>query len=129
MYKRILLTLIILSLAAGTAFSGCPMCGMDRGKVGQAENKAGKLSKKVKKAVKDLDLSEEQAKQMDDLLNEKKTKKKAVQAESERKMEAIRNEYRTKLAAILTPEQLEKYNARKDKRVKKDRKHKKHKHD
>ncbi|MGE0267016.1 MAG: hypothetical protein AB7S78_00990 [Candidatus Omnitrophota bacterium] len=129
MHKKFILTAIILMLAAGPAFSGCPMCGGSEGKTVQPEKKADKTSKKVKQMTKSLALTEQQALQLEALMREKMDKKKAVHEEAEKKMELIRKEYQDKLKTVLTPEQLEKYNARKDKHGKKDRNHKKHKHD
>lgn len=117
--KKIFFSMLIVLLAAGPAFSGCPMCGPDGKKESVREKK---VVEKAKKLSKKLDLSDEQAKRVEDLIFEKMEKKKAVHAEAQQKIEVIKADYRAKLKSILTPEQLERYNAWQQEQEDKDKK-------
>ena len=127
MNKTILMTTLILMSAAGPAFAGCGMCGVGEAKKGHHAMKEELAAEKVKKMTKQLDLSAEQAKQLEAIMQEKMDKKKAVHEETEKKMDAIREDFQAKLKTVLTPEQLEKYNSMKDKKEDNPgKKHKKH---
>lgn len=62
----------------------------------------------------DLDLSPEQRKQVGDILHEQRDKLRSIRSEVHPRFETVRNETQQRIAALLNPEQLEKFNELKD---------------
>jgi len=79
--------------------------------------------KEVTRLTKKLDLTADQIPQVEALVKEKVEKKKAVKEEMRTKMESIKEEYSTKIKALLTADQLKKFNEMKNE--KKEGEHKK----
>ncbi|MCA9398152.1 MAG: hypothetical protein KC618_00270 [Candidatus Omnitrophica bacterium] len=111
-----LLTAVIVLTSSVPAFAHCGMCDMDDKGSMKGSAKGDWAKGKIEKLTEGLDLSEDQAGQLKALMETKMEKKKAVHEEAEEKMEAIRAEYEEGLKGILTAEQLEKYEAKMDKK-------------
>lgn len=105
MKKIVFLTLLIAGFSANAAFAHCGTCGIG----GEKGSMHDKMHDKNQKMAEQLGLSEEQAKQVDTLMQEKMKKKKAFRSESKEKIDAIKEEYDAKLKKILTPEQYKKH--------------------
>ena len=122
MKKLILLTAVIFMLTAASGFAG-----EEKGHHEKGAKKGETAEKRIEKMTKDLGLSAEQAAQLKAIMATKMEKKKAIHEEIEKRMEAIHEEYNTSLKSILTPEQLKKYEARKEEK-KEMFEHKRHNH-
>ncbi len=123
MKKFIFVLVALVMLTTAPAFAHCGKCGIGDEKGHEKGGMKGEMTdaskgemadKRIKKLTKQLDLSPEQAKQVEALMDTKMEKKKAIHEEVEKKMEAIREEYKAGLKSILTPEQLVKYESLKD---------------
>ncbi|MCA9407923.1 MAG: hypothetical protein H6755_08070 [Candidatus Omnitrophica bacterium] len=114
MKKSLVLTIAVLALSSAPAFAHCGTCGIGEAKGSKMMDKENWMKEKMDKMSEELGLSPEQVTQVEGIMKTKMEKKKAVHDEAENKMEEIKAEYKESLKGVLTPEQLEKYEAMKD---------------
>lgn len=107
--RKLILSLLLLSLSALPAFAHCGMCG-----VGDKKDAGSMADKKVEAMTAELGLSEEQATQLKAIMNEKMEKKSALHEKQTAEMDAVKEEYKSKLKSVLTEEQLKQYESMKE---------------
>src|SRR3989338_7907298 len=106
---------LILFTAAVFLFMAAPgFAEGDKGYHKKGFAKGETPEKRIEKMTKDLWLSQDQAAQLKALMTTKMEKKRALHEETKTKMQAIQDEYNASLKSLLTPEQLKKYEARKE---------------
>lgn len=109
--KKIVYFLVVVFLLSVTpAMARCSFCAFgDKGSMSIEE----KVAKKMEKMTGTLELTEEQAAQVEVLVTEKLTKKKAIWDAKMTEIKAAKEDYSTKIQAVLTDEQKVKYDAMK----------------